>query len=552
VNADYPESRKVRYWDDDWQAVLFNDQLDGWLDVIVAQGFDGAYLDIVDAYYFWSQEVDAGDRMPGDPAAGDEMDAAQRMIDLVVDLTAHARETNPSFFVIPQNGEFILDALENIDPVRQAAYLDAIAGIAAEDTYYRGGADENNNFNPDDDKIGVLKSDFVAAGEPVFVVDYVNQEAKIARFIAEAEDDGFIAYPAPTRELDRLLPAEPGPAGPDATIAFDSDMELAAIDVPGATIKKVRVDVSNIGEEAFNEKLTVQYYLSQDSIITPGEDVLVAEKATRFNLRDVGDRKNGKSFNQNISLPTDLAAGTWFLGVMIDTDGDLEETDETNNTVVFADPIEIVMAVGDISDDLRVNNLTLDIAGRDVKFNYKNAGRVDIVRDTGGFNLVGQGSNKKSKLTVVSKQGESTLLDATFLGTMQEVKLKNVLFTGEMTLAQGVKKLTLDDIDGAGNGQASIQIGASADTPWFQLKASSVADLDVFSSLPAKLLKFVEYRNDNGLENVIQIPELLKGEKTFKSKGAAEVSLVETGDDLPNRSLHVNFAAATLKRLAMD
>ena len=43
-NPDWPESRKIRYWDPDWQAIAFD-----WIETIAAQGFDGAYLDIVDA-----------------------------------------------------------------------------------------------------------------------------------------------------------------------------------------------------------------------------------------------------------------------------------------------------------------------------------------------------------------------------------------------------------------------------------------------------------------------------------------------------------------------
>ena len=111
TNPDWPESRKVRYWEAGWQEVIFNDSHTGWLDTIVAQGFDAAYLDIVDAYYFWAVEATPAERLPGDPAFGDEKDAAQRMIDFVVAMTAHARETNPDFFVILQNGDFIIDAL---------------------------------------------------------------------------------------------------------------------------------------------------------------------------------------------------------------------------------------------------------------------------------------------------------------------------------------------------------------------------------------------------------------------------------------------------------
>lgn len=202
LNPDWPESRKVRYWDPDWQNTMFNDQKTGDLDAIVKAGFDAAYLDIIDAYYFWGAEVLKGDRQAGDPV--NQKQAAQRMVDFVVALTEHARETNPDFFVIPQNGAWILNDLGN-DTARKQAYLDVIGGIAVEDLYYRGDKDENNPLSPDEETIAVLKRDFVDKGIPVFVVDYINGSARIDAFNKMVLADGFIPFAAPERDLDRLI-----------------------------------------------------------------------------------------------------------------------------------------------------------------------------------------------------------------------------------------------------------------------------------------------------------------------------------------------------------
>ena len=204
TNPDWPESRKVRFWDQGWQDVIFNDTTSGWLDQIVTQGFDAAYLDIVDAYYFWAAEATAAQRRPGDPV--NETEAASRMIDFIVDMTAHARLTNPNFFVILQNGAFIIDALADADPVRKAALLDAIGAIAVEDVYLRnGGNPENNGFLPDEAAIAVLQRDFIANGKPVFSVDYVNQLDPLAQFLQTSIGDGFIPTVAGDRGLDRTL-----------------------------------------------------------------------------------------------------------------------------------------------------------------------------------------------------------------------------------------------------------------------------------------------------------------------------------------------------------
>ena len=208
VNPDWPEGRKVRYWESGWQNEIFNDQHDGALDKVVTQGFDAAYLDIVDAYYFWGAEATAAQRKPGDPLAGDERDAASRMIDFIVNMTAHARESNPDFFVILQNGDSIIDALADLDPVRKAALLDAIGGIAVEDVYLRGGsAPENNAFKPDTYRIDILQRDFLGNGKAVFAVDYATDPTKIGQFVERALSDGFIPTVAPDRDLDRPFAA---------------------------------------------------------------------------------------------------------------------------------------------------------------------------------------------------------------------------------------------------------------------------------------------------------------------------------------------------------
>ncbi len=202
LNPDWPDSRKVRYWDDDWQAIVTSR-----IEEMAAQGFDGAYLDIVDAYYFWAHEVKATDREPGDPKTGSE--AAARMIDFIVELSEAARAINPDFVLIQQNAPFLLSDLvydtggkPKADAARVAALHDAIAGIAIEDLYLRGGKDEDNRFRPDKQAIEEILASYADAGEFVLSVDYVRKPKLVEKYLKHAESDGFIPYAAPDRELD--------------------------------------------------------------------------------------------------------------------------------------------------------------------------------------------------------------------------------------------------------------------------------------------------------------------------------------------------------------
>jgi cysteinyl-tRNA synthetase len=50
-NPDWPGNYKVRYWDPAWQSLILGKG--GYLEEILRQGFDGVYLDIIDAFEFF-------------------------------------------------------------------------------------------------------------------------------------------------------------------------------------------------------------------------------------------------------------------------------------------------------------------------------------------------------------------------------------------------------------------------------------------------------------------------------------------------------------------
>lgn len=53
-NPDWAGNYKVQYWDPDWQAVVFGSET-AYLDRIIEAGFDGVYLDIIDAYEYFEE-----------------------------------------------------------------------------------------------------------------------------------------------------------------------------------------------------------------------------------------------------------------------------------------------------------------------------------------------------------------------------------------------------------------------------------------------------------------------------------------------------------------
>lgn len=185
-NKQWRGNFKVRYWDPGWQALVFES-----LDRIVAAGFDGVYLDIIDAFEYFG---------PDGPHA-ERQTAAADMSQLVLRLAhrARAERAAPDFLVVPQNGATIVEQLGPAAPT----YLEAIDAIGAEDTFFFGGRRENNELKVQKEVLAALER-FRDAGKPVLSVEYLTDRAKLRQYLALARAHRFVPCIA-RRSLDQLV-----------------------------------------------------------------------------------------------------------------------------------------------------------------------------------------------------------------------------------------------------------------------------------------------------------------------------------------------------------
>lgn len=51
-NPEWAGNFKVKYWEEEWQAIIYGDQ-DSYLQKIIDAGFDGVYLDLIEAYEYY-------------------------------------------------------------------------------------------------------------------------------------------------------------------------------------------------------------------------------------------------------------------------------------------------------------------------------------------------------------------------------------------------------------------------------------------------------------------------------------------------------------------
>ncbi len=212
-SGNYP----VAYWDDRWKEIIIHGE-NSVLQQVLDDGFDGIYMDWVEAY----SDVHV---MAAADAAG--RDPKSEMIEFIREIRAFARAQNPDFYVIPQNASEIAVDVED-------EYFAIIDAIGQEQIYFDGNADTDWDAEGAGDirvpDVGVDEDDgynrafyeatlepFLAAGLPVFSVDYARLADNASEAYDTASAKGYVPYVS-QRSLDRLTDTPPPGYPGDASV----------------------------------------------------------------------------------------------------------------------------------------------------------------------------------------------------------------------------------------------------------------------------------------------------------------------------------------------
>lgn len=217
-DGNYP----VAYWRDEWSNIWLEDG--GLLDQVVDAGFDGVYLDWVEAY--------SDDRVVA-AAHDDGVDPVEEMAAWVEAIAQHGRADDPGFLVVGQNAAELVETSER--------YRDAIDAVAQEQVWFDGGADDDPpgdcplprtdaDIDTDayveglsggcrelwedqpDSTLHVSSEEYLDAlavvtdhGLPVFTADYATQPENVAFVLEESRRRGFVPFVG-RRSLDTYEP----------------------------------------------------------------------------------------------------------------------------------------------------------------------------------------------------------------------------------------------------------------------------------------------------------------------------------------------------------
>ena len=170
-NPAWPGNYKVRFWYQQWQEIIFSK-----IDEIVHLGYDGVYLDVIDAYEYFE---DKGSNVL------DYVNPKIEMVEFVKAISLRAKTINPQFLIIPQNAEELL---------HEKGYIEAIDGLGRESLWFE------KNKRIENVIMSEILNNLIYAkynGKFIFAISYVNDKNLAGEFLQLCSIYGFISYIGP-------------------------------------------------------------------------------------------------------------------------------------------------------------------------------------------------------------------------------------------------------------------------------------------------------------------------------------------------------------------
>ena len=172
-NPEWKGNYRVKYWQAAWQKIILAD-----VDKIMASGFDGVYLDIVDGFETFEQD---GNDFIDDRLNPETRQTYRRdMVDWVKAVAARARQTHPAALVIPQNGTQLF---------AHADFLATVDAVGIEDLFTNG--DKLQKANDTKYRLETL-APMLAAHKPALDIEYPKRPDRQTHARAQAAQHGLV------------------------------------------------------------------------------------------------------------------------------------------------------------------------------------------------------------------------------------------------------------------------------------------------------------------------------------------------------------------------
>lgn len=172
-NPDFPNNFTVNYWEPRWQEIFLSKK-DGYLKRIMDAGFDGVFMDIIDAF----------ERFP------DKDLKAEQMADFIIRISQEAKARNKDFIIILQNGLHIRRHLKNPERL-----IPAIDGVNAESGFFYGTKESDNSYSANASLLEDVKF-YQDHGKFVLSLEYLRTPSLVEQYFSFSKSHGLIPVAA--------------------------------------------------------------------------------------------------------------------------------------------------------------------------------------------------------------------------------------------------------------------------------------------------------------------------------------------------------------------
>lgn len=317
----------VAYWRQEWHDIVYAGYNGtSMVDQTTADGFDGIYMDWVEAF---------SDTNVVTAAANDSVNPASEMFRLIEAIRDHARLTNPDYLIVAQNAPDLYPT----DPTRYIAVMDA---IAEEAVWYEGsgGFDTwgdpagynvvTNSMYPGWTETVVGHLDNIKQHMPVFCVEYaqdiggVNLGSEVYNTLAPGK--GYIPY-CTQRSLAELSTTPVAPLYLSESVYSGEDDAATGIPLPAMPARVIPSpalvsdqgvsSLSSTAEWGFNAKMiyTANHFGAGKGAIRVVEDHVNLNWCSTYNLADgiLNDKYYTIEWKQSADSSTPLSIGLEFV-----------------------------------------------------------------------------------------------------------------------------------------------------------------------------------------------------------------------------------------------
>ncbi|MBK9983573.1 MAG: endo alpha-1,4 polygalactosaminidase [Saprospiraceae bacterium] len=135
---------------------------------------------------------------------GNKTEFKQKMRDFVIGISQYAKNTNPDFYIIPQNGIELVTTNGEDSGRPDTSYLNAIDANGQEDLFYGYNADDQATSSTDNTYLKRFLNISKDSGKTILVIDYCSTHTKMTNSYAENTNAGYISFAANQRELNNI------------------------------------------------------------------------------------------------------------------------------------------------------------------------------------------------------------------------------------------------------------------------------------------------------------------------------------------------------------